>query len=363
VKAAVLREVGAPMAIEELILDGPRANEVRIRVVGSGLCHSDYHFIIGDMPHPLPVVLGHEASGIITAIGADVGGFKVGDAVVTCFTGFCGACAQCQTGHSYRCDAKPARNMEAGEARLRTKTELVHQFGQLGGFAEEMVVHKSYVTKLPDAMPLDVACLLGCAVLTGVGAVINAAKVRCGETVAVIGCGGVGLNVVQGAKLAGASRIVAVDLNAKKLELAKRFGATDVVIGGEGAVEQVLELTKGGVDYAFEVIGNVAAMRQAFMMLRKGGAAVVVGLPKFGSDFAFPAVPFLRCELRVLSSMVGSAPHQIEIPRYGELYLKGALKLDELVSQRIPLDAINRGYEELAAGDIARSVIVFDKAT
>lgn len=358
-KAAVFRQVGAPMAIEDLTLDGPRDDEVRIQVAGSGLCHSDYHFIVGDMPHPTPVVLGHEASGIISAIGRDVRGLRVGDAVVTCITGFCGHCPQCQTGHSYRCDEKPMRKVEPGEARLRRGNEPVHQFGQLGGFAEEVVVHQNFVTKLPEGMPLDVACLLGCGVLTGVGAVLNAAKVRAGQSVAVIGCGGVGLNVVQGARLAGASKIIAIDLNETKLGMAKAFGASDAVLGGEDAVGQVLELTNGGVDYAFEVIGGASTTRQAFMMLRKGGAAVVVGLPKFGADYNFPALQFLRGEVRILSSIVGSAPHQTEIPRYAELYQRKLLKLDELVSQRIPLDAINLGYDALAAGEVARSVIVF----
>ncbi|WP_226948584.1 Zn-dependent alcohol dehydrogenase [Rhizorhabdus wittichii] len=348
------------MSIEDVDLDGPRPDEVRIRVAASGLCHSDYHFIVGDMPHPLPVVLGHEASGIVEAVGENVRHVKVGDAVVSCISTYCGECTQCQTGHNYRCDDKPARAPAIGEARLSQAGKPVHQFGQLGGFAEEMLIHAHSVSRIPEDMPLDVACLLGCAVLTGVGAAIERAKVRPGDMVAVIGCGGVGLNVIQGARLAGASRIIAVDLNPAKLELAKVFGATDLVAGGDGVVEQVRELTKGGVDYAFEVIGLAPTVRQAFMMLRKGGAAVMVGVPKFGSDISIPAMPFLQQEVSLISSMMGSVPFQVAIPRYAQLYLEGRLNLDSLVSQRIALTDINKGYEQLAAGSVARSVITFE---
>ena len=203
-KAAILREVGQPLSIEEVELDAPRDDEVRIRVVASGLCHSDYHFMVGDMPHPLPVVLGHEASGIVEAVGANVREVRPGDAVVTCISGFCGECCECQAGHNYRCDSKPMRPASVGDARITQRGTPIQQFGQLGGFAEEMLVHQHSVSKLPEGMPLDLAALLGCAVLTGVGAAVNRAAVKPGDAVAVIGCGGVGLNVIQGARLAGA---------------------------------------------------------------------------------------------------------------------------------------------------------------
>jgi S-(hydroxymethyl)glutathione dehydrogenase/alcohol dehydrogenase len=358
-KAAVLHEVGQPLIVEDVELDVPRADEVRIRVVASGLCHSDYHFIVGDLPCPLPTVLGHEASGVVEAVGENVRQYRPGDRVVTCTSAFCGECGQCQTGHSHRCDAKPSRPNAAGEARISLRGQPVYQFAGLGGFAEEMLVHQHSVSKLPEGMPLDVAALLGCGVLTGVGAVTNMAKVRPGETVAVIGCGGVGLNAIQAARIAGASRIVAVDLNPAKLELAKLFGATDTVLGGETAVAEVVELTKGGVDYAFEVIGLTQTVRQAFLMLRKGGAVVLVGIPKAGTELAFPSSPFLQKEVRVLSSLMGSSPFQVMIPQLAPAYLDGTLKLDPLVSQRIALSEINRGYEQLAAGEVARSLITF----
>jgi S-(hydroxymethyl)glutathione dehydrogenase/alcohol dehydrogenase len=360
VKAAILRAAKTPMSIEEVELEGPRADEVRVRVVGSGLCHSDYHVMSGDLPSAFPIVLGHEASGVIEAVGSDVRGLAVGDAVVTCVSSFCGHCGDCQAGHTHICSDRPVRRELASNMPLTQKGVPIHQFCNLGGFAEEVVVHKSAVTKLPEGMPLDVAALLGCAVLTGVGAATEGAQVRPGASVAVIGCGGVGLNVVQGARLAGAARIIAVDLNPAKLELAKAFGATDCVQGGQGAVEQVVEMTHGGVDYAFEVIGVPAAQRQGAQMLRRRGTLTLVGVPPAGSDLSVPNMQMISKELRIIGSLMGSAPFQRAVPAYAQLYLDGRLKLDELVSQRIRLEDINRGYDQLIAGETARSLIVFD---
>ncbi|KHK93167.1 Zn-dependent alcohol dehydrogenase [Novosphingobium malaysiense] len=359
-KAAIFREVGKPLTIEDVEIGEMRANEVRIRVAASGLCHSDYHIIAGDIPCPVPVLLGHEASGIVEAVGENVQHFRPGDRVVSCLSGYCGECGECQTGHSNRCDNKPIRPAIAGEARITAKGEPIYQLGELGGFAEEMLVDARSLVKLPDAMPLDLAALLGCAVLTGVGAATNRVNIRAGESVAVIGCGGVGLNAIQGAKLAGAGRIIAIDLNPAKLELARQFGATEVIHGSAEAAEEVLELTGGGVDFAFEVVGLPATIRQAVTMLRKGGTAVLVGVTKFGTDLAMPAGPFIQKEINVVGSLLGSVPFQIAIPRLADLYLQGALKLEPLVSQKIALEDINRGYDQLAAGEIARSIITFD---
>jgi S-(hydroxymethyl)glutathione dehydrogenase/alcohol dehydrogenase len=359
-KAAVLHEANTPLTVEDLQLDATRADEVRIRVVASGLCHSDYHLVTGDLPHPMPIVLGHEASGIVEAVGENVRHLKPGDAVVTCISAYCGECAQCQHGHGHICSDKPTRAAVPGEARLSRAGQPVQQFCQLGAFAEEMLVHAHSVTKLPEGMPMDIAALLGCAVITGMGAVLHRAKVQPGETVAVIGCGGVGLNVVQGAKLAGASRIIAVDLNPAKLELARLFGATDCILGGETAVAEVRELTSGGVDYAFEVIGLPVTMRQAFLMLRKRGAAVLIGLPRFDAALNIPAISLIVNETRIISSVMGSSPHQLVIPQYAQLYLNGKLTLDPLISQRIGLADINQGYAQLAAGSVARSVVMFE---
>lgn len=353
-KAAVLHEARTPLTIEDVRLDATRADEVRIRVVASGLCHSDYHLMTGDLPHPMPIVLGHEASGIVEAVGENVRNLKPGDHVVTCISTYCGECSECQHGHGHICSDKPVR-----PARITRAGQPVNQFCQLGAFAEEMLVHVHSVTKLPEGMPMDIAALLGCAVITGMGAVLHRAQVQPGETVAVIGCGGVGLNVVQGAKLAGASRIIAVDLNPAKLELAKLFGATDCVPGGETAVAEVREMTSGGVDYAFEVIGLPSTMRQAFLMLRKRGAAVLIGVPRFDAELNVPAISMILNETRIISSVMGSSPHQVVIPQYAQLYMDGKLTLEPLISHKISLQDINKGYEQLAAGSVARSVIMF----
>jgi len=359
-KAAIFREVGKPLTIEDVHLDQPRANEVRIRVAASGLCHSDYHIITGDIPCPLPVLLGHEASGIVEAVGEGVEQFRPGDRVVTSLSGYCGECAECLEGRSNLCDNKPIRPLTPGEARVTLQGEPVYQLGELGGFAEEMLVHANSLVKLPEAMPLDLAALLGCAVLTGVGAATSRASIRAGDTVAVIGCGGVGLNVIQGATLAGAGRIFAVDLHPSKLELAREFGATDLVAGGDSAVEEIVELTRGGVHHAFEVVGLPSTIRQALMMLRKRGEAVLVGVSRFGTELSLPALPFVSREVSILGSLLGSVPFQTAIPRFVDLYLDGRLKLEPLISQKIRLGDINRAYAQLATGEVARSVITFD---
>jgi S-(hydroxymethyl)glutathione dehydrogenase / alcohol dehydrogenase len=359
-KAAILRAARTPMTIETVELDGPRPDEVRIRVAGSGLCHSDYHVISGDLGSAFPIVLGHEASGVIEAVGSDVRGLAPGDRVVTCTSIYCGHCNDCLAGHNHLCSDKPLRYEPQLNSPIRQNGAPIQQFCNLGAFAEEMVVHRSGVSKLPEGMPLDIASVLGCAVLTGIGSVTEGAQVRPGSSVVVLGCGGVGLNVVQGARLAGAARIVAVDLNPAKLELARTFGATDIVQAGEGAVERVKELTGGGVDYAFDVVGNTAVQREAFMMLRARGTLMLVGLPKSGSELSVPAIPMIVREIRVIGSLMGSAAFQRVIPTYAQLYLDGRLTLDPLISQRIKLEDINKGYEQLIAGETARSVIVFD---
>jgi S-(hydroxymethyl)glutathione dehydrogenase/alcohol dehydrogenase len=359
-KAAILRAAREPMTIETVELDAPRPEEVRIRVAASGLCHSDYHVIAGDLGSAFPIVLGHEVSGIVEAVGSDVRGVAVNDRVATCTSIFCGHCGDCQDGHNHLCSDKPARTQLETNSPIRQNGKVIQQFCNLGGFAEEVLVHQSAISKLPEGMPMDIAAVLGCAVLTGIGSVTHGAQVQPGSTVVVLGCGGVGLNVVQGARLVGAGRIIAVDLNPAKLELARKFGATDTVLGGEDAVAQVLELTSGGADYAFEVIGIPAVQRQACLMLRKRGTLVLVGLPKSGSEFGAPAILMITRELRVIGSLMGSVPFQRVIPSYAQLYLDGRLTLDPLISQRIALKDINRGYEQLIAGETARSVVVFD---
>jgi S-(hydroxymethyl)glutathione dehydrogenase/alcohol dehydrogenase len=323
-------------------------------------CATVTHVIAGDLGSTFPIVLGHEVSGIVEAVGSDVRGIAPGDRVATCTSIFCGHCGDCQDGHNHLCSDKPVRTQLETNSPIRQNGRVIQQFCNLGGFAEEVLVHQRAISKLPEGMPLDIAAVLGCAVLTGIGSVTHGAQVQPGSTVVVLGCGGVGLNVVQGARLVGAGRIIAVDLNPAKLELARIFGATDTVLGGDDAVAQVLELTGGGADYAFEVIGIPAVQRQACLMLRKRGTLVLVGLPKSGSEFSAPAILMITRELRVIGSLMGSVPFQRVIPAYAQLYLDGRLTLDPLVSQRIVLEDINKGYEQLIAGETARSVIVFD---
>lgn len=359
-RAAILRAAREPMTIETVDLDGPRANEVRIRVAASGLCHSDYHVVSGDLGSAFPIVLGHEAAGVVEAVGDDVRGLAPGDRVVTCSSIFCGHCGECQDGNNHLCSDKPLRPVPEPSSPIRQNGEVIHQFCNIAGFAEELVVHHSAVSKLPEEMPLDVASVMGCAVLTGLGSVAEGAKVHPGSKVVVIGCGGVGLLVVQGARIAGAAQLVAIDTNPAKLELARTFGATDTVLAGDDALGQVLELTGGGADYAFEVVGIPAAQRQAALMLRKRGTLMLVGLPKSGSEFGAPALAIITRELRVVGSLMGSVPFQRVLPTYAKLYLDGRLMLDPLISQRIALADINQGYAQLIAGETARSIIVFD---
>ncbi len=355
-KAAVLHEVGQPFVVEDVELDGPRDGEVRIRVQASGLCHSDYHLAVGDNPVVVPAVLGHEAAGEVVAVGEGVDGLALGDLVSTSFSSFCGHCAQCQTGHNHRCDTKPEG---VNRPRVSWKGNPVYALAGIGGFAEEIVVHKNSVVKLPEGIPAECAALMGCAVLTGVGAALNGAKVRPGSSVAVIGCGGVGLNVVQGARIAGAAQIIAVDTVPEKLEAARQFGATETVSAGPDAIGAVRELSGGGVDYGFEVIGLPATLLEAYHMVRKGGTVALVGMPRNDAMMDLPIAKLMFNEIRMIGSFMGSSPFQIFLPQLARLYRDGKLLLDELVSDRIGLGDINQGYARLVAGETRRNVIVF----
>jgi S-(hydroxymethyl)glutathione dehydrogenase/alcohol dehydrogenase len=358
-KAAVLRQLGR-LDIEQVELDGPREGELRIRVLASGLCHSDYHMIMGDLPTVLPAVLGHEAAGVVEAVGEGVPGFARGDMVITCFSAFCGQCHECQDGNSHRCEDKPGKPANrASGSRITRNGEAIYQLGNLGGFAEDMVVHHRSAVKMPEGMPPASAALMGCGVLTGTGAVLNAARVEPGSTVAVVGCGGVGLNAVQGARIAGAVRIIAVDTSAAKLETARRFGATDTVLAGPGAPGEVVEMTRGGVDYAFDVVGGSATAQDALAMVRTGGTLVLVGVARHDAHLSVPITAFVMTEKKVIGTLMGSAPFQTFLPKLAAHYLGGNLLLDEIVSQQIPLEAINEGYAQMADGKVARSVIMF----
>jgi S-(hydroxymethyl)glutathione dehydrogenase/alcohol dehydrogenase len=315
----------------------------------------------GLYPAQVPVVMGHESAGVVEAVGDQVTYVKPGDHVITCLSVFCGHCEECLTGRMSLCQNPETRRAPGSSTNRLSKPDggTMNQFLNLSSFAEQMLVHEHAIVKINPEMPLDRACLLGCGATTGLGAVQNTAKVEPGSTVAVIGCGGIGLNAIQGAFLAGASRIIGVDMLDAKLELAKQFGATDVVNASDGtAVQQVMELTGGGVHYSFEAIGLKVAAEQAFAMLRRGGTATVIGMIPIGQSVELPGFAFLG-EKKIQGSAMGSNRFRVDMPRYVDLYLQGRLKLDELVSARIKLEEINDGFAEMKKGEIARSVIVF----
>ena len=359
-KAAVFREVNVPMEIEEVTVSKPGPREVLIRTKAAGICHSDMHFFNGSYPGKLPMVLGHESAGVVEQVGSDVHYVKPGDHVITCLSVFCGHCDQCLTGHLSLCQESEMSRGKEEEPRISHNDQPLTPFAQLGSFAEMMLVHEHALVKVREDMPMDRAALIGCGVTTGIGAVIHTASVEPGSTVAVIGCGGIGLSAINGAALAGASRIIAVDMVASKLELARKFGATDLVDASDGeAIEKVRELTGGGVHYSFEAIGLKATAEQAFRMLRPGGTATVIGMIPPGQMVELHGVDFLA-EKKIQGSMMGSNRFRVDMPRFVDFYLQGKLHLDDMISNRIALTDINEGMAALETGEIARSVIMFD---
>jgi S-(hydroxymethyl)glutathione dehydrogenase/alcohol dehydrogenase len=359
-KAAVLREVKKPLSIEDVEVGRPGPREVLIRTHAAGICHSDLHFQTGAYFYPMPAVLGHESAGVVEAVGDQVRYVKPGDHVITCLSVFCGECEYCLRGRPSLC-AKSGLQRGPGEpSRLSQQGKTVHQFLDLSSYAEQMLVHEHAVVKIREDMPLDRAALIGCGVTTGLGAVFRTAAVEVGDTVAVIGCGGVGLSAVQGGAIAGASRVIAVDTNPSKLELARKFGATDAVNPADGdPVAQVRELTRGGVDHAFEAIGLKATTEQSFQMLKNGGTATVIGMIPIGTKVELHGVDFLF-EKKIQGCNMGSNRFRTDMPKYVDFYLSGRLNLDDLLSRRLSLAEINEGFAALQRGEVARSVIVFD---
>jgi S-(hydroxymethyl)glutathione dehydrogenase/alcohol dehydrogenase len=359
-KAAVLRAVGTPLSIEDVRIGLPGPHEVLIRTAATGVCHSDLHFIEGAYKHPLPAVLGHEAAGVVEKAGSEVRTVKPGDHVVTCLSAFCGHCEYCLTGHMSLCPSPDTQRSKDEPPRLSHASGPMNQYLNLSAFAEQMLVHEHACTAIRKDMPLDRAALIGCAVTTGVGAVVHTAGVRPGETVAIIGCGGVGLAAINGAAIAGAGRIIAIDRAPAKLKMASLFGATDVIDAGEGDVaKRVRDLTGGGVHYSFEAIGLKATVEEAFKMLRRGGTATVIGMVPPGVKIELSGVDFLT-EKRIQGSYMGSNRFPVDMPRYVDFYLNGRLKLDEMISARRPLEQVNEAFADMKRGDLARSVIVFD---
>src|SRR5580692_11603405 len=358
-RAAVSHAPHQPLTIEDVEIEKPKRREVLLRTAYAGLCHSDLHFMEGLYPYPAPAVLGHEGAAVVEAVGEDVTYVKPGDHVITCLSVFCGECEYCTTGHTNLCDNTEVKLLPGVARRLKWKGEVLHQAFNLSVFAEQMLVHEHAVVKINKEIPLDRAALVGCGVMTGVGAVFNAAKVEPGATVAVIGCGGVGLSAVNGAALAGAERIIAIDTVPSKLELAREMGATDTINASNvDPVEQIRELTGGGVHYSFEALGTKATAEQAFGMLRPGGTATIIGMVPFGVKIELHGYDFLR-DRKLQGTSMGGNRFRVDMPRLLSLWRQGRLKLDHLISGRIKLEQINDGFAALKSGAPVRQLIDF----
>jgi S-(hydroxymethyl)glutathione dehydrogenase/alcohol dehydrogenase len=359
-RAAICFEPGKPLEIRDVIVDKPGPREVLIRTVATGVCRSDLHFVDGSYPHPLPFIPGHEAAGIVEAVGDGVSTVKVGDAVVTCLSAYCGHCEYCVTGQMSLCLGGDTRRAPGTPPRLRLEDGPVNQMLNLSAYAEMMLIHEHACVAINPEMPLDRACVIGCAVTTGAGAIFNAADLVPGETVAIVGCGGVGLAAVNAAKIAGAGRIIAIDPVADKRALAARLGATDCIdAGADGAAEQVIELTKGGVHHAIEAVGRPASANMAVKVLRRGGTATILGMMPLAEKVGLSAMELLQGK-KLQGALMGNNRFPVEIPRLVEFYMRGMLDLDTIIAERLPLERINDAFDALRIGDSARSVIVYN---
>lgn len=360
-KAAVLREANKPLEIEDVQISKPGPREVLVRPIAAGVCHSDVHFMDGSYPYMLPTILGHESAGVVEEVGSDVTYVKKGDHVITCLSAFCGHCNKCITGHLSLCASPEVSRMPEQEPRLHKGSEAIHQFLNLSSFAELMLIHEHALVKIREDMPMDRAALIGCSTTTGVGAVFHTAGVEPGSTVAVLGCGGVGLAAINGAAIAGAGMIIAVDMMDSKLELAKSVGATHTINAGKvDAVGEVRELTQGGCDYTFEAIGLKATTEQAWQMLGSGGTATVIGMIPVGTMVELHGVDFLA-EKKIQGSNMGSNRFRVDMPRFVEFYLGGKLHLDQMISKHIKLNDVNDALNALKTGEEARHIIMFDQ--
>ena len=360
-KAAVLIEAGKPLQIEDVVISKPGPHEVLIRTAACGLCHSDLHFIEGTYPHAVPAIPGHEAAGIVEAVGSEVRTVKVGDAVITCLSAFCGHCEYCVSGRMSLCLGAETRRKQGEPARItRPDGSPVAQMLNLSAYAEMMLIHEHACVAINPEMPLDRAAIIGCAVTTGAGTIFNACKVTPGETVAVIGCGGVGLATINAAKIAGAGRIIAADPMPEKRALAIKLGATDVVDAmADDAAAQIQALTKGGVDHAIEAVGRPASGELAVKSLKRGGTATILGMMPLQHSVGLSAMDLLSGK-KLQGAIMGGNRFPVDIPRLVDFYLRGLLDLDSIISETIPLSQINAGFDKMRGGASARSVILFD---
>jgi S-(hydroxymethyl)glutathione dehydrogenase/alcohol dehydrogenase len=359
-KAAVLFEAKQPLSIEEVTVDKPRAHEVLIRTVACGVCRSDLHFVDGAYPHPLPGIPGHEAAGVVEAVGEEVRSVKVGDHVVTCLSAFCGHCEFCVTGHMSLCLGADTKRPKGSAPRLMMGDTPIAQMLNLSAYAEMMLVHEHACVAIDRDMPMDRAALIGCAVTTGAGAIFNAAELVPGETVCVVGCGGIGLAAVNAAKIAGAGKIIALDPIAEKRATAEKLGAThtiDALI--ETAAAEVVEISRGGVHHAIEAVGRPQSAATAVKVLRRGGTATILGMMPLNEKVGLSALDLLA-DKKVQGALMGRNHFPVDIPRLVDFYQRGLLDLDTIIADRMPLERINEAFDELRKGDTTRSVITFN---
>ncbi|MGV2497288.1 Zn-dependent alcohol dehydrogenase [Pelagerythrobacter aerophilus] len=361
-KAAILEQPGNGLVIGEVELADPLPHEVLIDTKACGLCHSDLHFIDGAYPHALPCVPGHEAAGVVRAVGSEVRTVKPGDHVVTCLSAFCGHCEFCVTGRMALCLGGDTRRAPTDAPRITRagSADTVNQMLNLSAFSEQMLIHEHACVAIDKDMPLDRAAVIGCAVTTGAGAIFNACKVVPGETVAVIGCGGVGLATVNAARIAGAGKVIAVDPLPEKRELAKVLGATHTVDAlADNAVEEIVRISNGGVDHAIEAVGRQASADLAVKVLRRGGTATILGMMPLDCKVGLGAMDLLSGK-KLQGAIMGMNHFPVDLPRLVDFYMRGLLDLDTIIAERIPLEAINEGFDKMRAGHSARSVVVFD---
>ena len=372
-RAAVLRVMGAahpyadsrPLTVETVTLDPPGPGEVLVAIKAAGLCHSDLSVINGDRPRPLPMALGHEAAGIVEALGDGITDLAVGDHVVMVFMPSCGHCNPCAEGRPALCEPGAVANgkgeLLSGGKRIHHEGEALNHHLGCSAFADRAVVSRRSLVKVDPQLPLDEAALFGCAVLTGVGAVVNTAGIRAGQSAVVVGLGGVGLASVLGALASGASPVVAVDLSEDKLALARTLGPVQTVNAADpDAVEQVRKLTNGGADFVFEMAGSVRALDAAWRMTRRGGTTVTAGLPPPDAALPVNVVSLVGEERTLKGSYIGTCVPSRDIPRYVALYRQGRLPVDRLMSGKIPLDQINEGFDRLHAGKVVRQIVTFE---
>ena len=363
-RAAVLREIGAPLQLEDVELDEPKAREVVVRIEAAGVCHSDLHYMTGDLQAKLPIVVGHEGAGIVEAVGPQAGDrVSVDDRVALLWRPRCGECEACVAGNPVLCRfgrvLATTNGLMDGTTRLHQGDERIHHLMGVSCFAERVVVSETSVLQVPDGVPLQIAAISACAVITGVGAVLNAVHRPAGQPLAVLGAGGVGLAAVMGAALTGAHPVIAIDIDPVKLELARRLGASDVVHAGEGnVVDQVLELSDGGVPWMIDAVGSPQTMRQAVECLRPAGTLVAIGLSSVDATVAVPINDLVQRQKRIVGSLYGSSNPRIDLPRIFALYLAGRLPLDQLIGASRPLAEVNEAYADLRTGGVGRTILV-----